>query len=167
MKKLSNKGFMLIEVLVVSVFIATVLVVLFVQFKKINKSYNVSFNYNTVEDLYLLDNIKKLIINNPNSNNFGTYQSEVSDSQKYILIYNSKEDNNICPGLQYDCELLKTSDIDILYFARNDARDSMLKDTNILIEFKDYIKYMSFKAYNTDYFLVAKFNDGTYGSVNI
>ena len=140
MKKLNNKGFMLVEILVVSVFISTVLVVLFVQFKKINKSYEVSFNYNTVDGLYLLDNVKRKI------------GSQISNYTTY------------------ECNMIKEMGIQKLYLARKDAKDDMLNDKSdedLTITFKDYLKYMSFKVYNTDYFLIAEFSNGTYASVNI
>lgn len=156
MKKLNNKGFMLVEILVVSVFIATVLVVMFAQFKKINKSYNISFNYNTVEGLYLLDNVKKIA---PTIN-----QNSFSDNNKYFALYSPL---CISEGIYYSCQMLKEMKVKIIYVARKDAREAMLKDPDISIEFKDYIKYMSFKAYNTEYFLIAEFKDGTYASINI
>lgn len=157
MKKLNNKGFMLIEILVVSVFISTVLTVLFVQFKKINESYEVSFNYNTVDGLYLIDNVKKII-----GANISSYTSDISDTTKYYNFY-----SKLCPSSTYECNMLKKIDIKTLYLVRKDAKDDMLKDTNLSTTFKDYLKYMSFKVYNTDYFLIAEFNNETFASVNV
>ena len=84
MKKINNKGFMLVEVLVVSVFISSILIVMFVQFKKINNSYNVSFNYNTVDSLYLLNNVKKRLITNSTNISYNYYKDQISDNKKYI-----------------------------------------------------------------------------------
>ncbi|MEI3529959.1 MAG: hypothetical protein V8Q75_02660 [Bacilli bacterium] len=160
MKKLNNKGFMLVEILVVSVFISTVLVVLFVQFKKINKSYEVSFNYNTVDGLYLLDNVKRKI-----GSQISNYTTEINDTKKYKDFYST-----LCPSSTYECNMIKEMGIQKLYLARKDAKDDMLNDKSdedLTITFKDYLKYMSFKVYNTDYFLIAEFSNGTYASVNI
>lgn len=159
MKKLNNKGFMLVEILVVSVFISTVLVVLFVQFKKINKSYEVSFNYNTVDGLYLLDNVKRKIGSQSQIDN---YTAEINDTKKYKDFYST-----LCPSLTYECNMIKEMGIQKLYLARKDAKDDMLNDKSLTITFKDYLKYMSFKVYNSDYFLIAEFSNGTYASVNI
>lgn len=153
MKKLNNKGFMLVEILVVSVFISTVLVVLFVQFKKINNSYEVSFNYNTVDGLYLLDNLKKVI-----SPKVDTYIGD----KNYVNFYST-----LCPSLEYECKMLNEMNIKSLYLVKRNAKNDMLNDTSLSIPFKDYIKYMSFNTYNTDYFLIAEFNNETYASVNI
>ena len=44
MKK-RNKGFILLETLVVSTFIITLLIYLYVQFSNLKKSYDISFRY--------------------------------------------------------------------------------------------------------------------------
>ena len=60
MKK-NTKGFMLVEFLVVSIFVLGTLIFLTVQFNNINKSYNRSFKYDTVSNLYSAKNIRKMI----------------------------------------------------------------------------------------------------------
>ena len=160
MKK-NNKGFMLVEILVVSVFVSSVLIVLFVQFKKINNNYNTSFNYNTVEGLYLINSIKDRIITNTNTNNFNTYESKISDDKKYIDVYSL-----MCANDDYDSSILKNANISALYFARKDAKNDILDDKDFSIDFKEYVSYMNFKTENSDYFLIAEFTNGTYASVN-
>lgn len=161
MKK-NNKGFMLVEILVVSVFVSSVLIVLFVQFKKINNNYNTSFNYNTVEGLYLINSVKNRIITNTDTNNFNAYESKLSDNQKYIDIYSL-----MCTDDSYDCEIIKKANINKLYFARKDAKNDMLDDSDFPTDLKEYISYINFKVENSNYFLIAEFSNGTYASVNI
>ena len=48
----------MIEILVVSTFIISVFIYLFVQFRSINHSYQISFKYNTANGLYAVNNIK-------------------------------------------------------------------------------------------------------------
>ena len=50
MNKINNKGFVLAETLIVTSFVAGVLLYLFIQFSNLNKNYNNSFKYNTIED---------------------------------------------------------------------------------------------------------------------
>lgn len=77
MKK-NNKGFMLIETLIVSISISGILIYLFFQFQNVNDSYNKSFKYNTINGLYgagdIKENIKAngltSIYNNANSSSF-------------------------------------------------------------------------------------------------
>ena len=62
MKKLSNKGFMLTETLIVATMLITVLLVMYLQFKVVMRSYNNSFKYNTVNNLHSLYNVKQYIV---------------------------------------------------------------------------------------------------------
>jgi len=62
-KKNSIKGFVLAETLIVSMFVAGVLIFLFIQFSNLSKNYIDSYNYNSVEDLYSLKNIRDYIEN--------------------------------------------------------------------------------------------------------
>lgn len=162
MKKINNKGFMLVEILVVSVFVSSVLIVLFVQFKKINNSYNISFGYNTVDGLYLLNSVKNRIITNVNDNSFNNFAAQISDTQKYIDVYSL-----MCASEGYDCELVKQSNINKLLFVRKDAKNDMLDDSDFSIDLKEYINYVNFKVENSEYFIIAEFANGTYASVNI
>lgn len=61
MKK-NNRGFTLVETLVVSSFIIGILVFLFAQFSKLKKSYDASFEYNTIPALYAGKNINRYIV---------------------------------------------------------------------------------------------------------
>ena len=63
MKK-RNKGFILLETLVVSTFIITVLIYLYIQFTNLKKSYDISFRYDTISGLYGAKEIDKFINNN-------------------------------------------------------------------------------------------------------
>ena len=58
MKKSNRKGFILAETIAVSTIVMTSLVILYSQFVSINNSYNRSFSYNNVNNLYLVKNIR-------------------------------------------------------------------------------------------------------------
>lgn len=97
MKKGKN-GFMLVETLIVSTLVSTVLVVLYVQFNNIIKNYNKNFDYNSVGSLYAANNIKKFIFQDNNGNfytNLKSYlnQSIVSDSNYYLKVLTTCDDN--------------------------------------------------------------------------
>ena len=57
----NNKGFILVETLLVSVFILTTLVFLFVQFRSIKKGFDDIFKYNTVTGMYAACNFSTYI----------------------------------------------------------------------------------------------------------
>ena len=61
MKKLNSSGFMLAETLIVTTFVAGILIFLFIQFTNLGKAYDDSYIYNTTEGLYALEDIKKYI----------------------------------------------------------------------------------------------------------
>lgn len=61
MKKSFNKGFMLVETLMVASFISITLVYLFVQFRNININYNNSLSYNSVNGMYINNQIKNFL----------------------------------------------------------------------------------------------------------
>lgn len=65
MKK-NNRGFTLVETLVVSSFIVGILVFLFAQFSKLKKSYDASFEYNTIPALYKAKNINRYVLTSGN-----------------------------------------------------------------------------------------------------
>lgn len=58
---LNNKGFMLLETLIVSTVILGTLVFLYVQFVNVKSSYEVSFKYNTVPGIFMANEIGNLI----------------------------------------------------------------------------------------------------------
>ncbi len=60
MKK-SNRGFTLVETLIVSAFIIGILIFLFSQFTKLKKSYDASFDNNTIPALYKARNINRYL----------------------------------------------------------------------------------------------------------
>lgn len=62
MKKKKEKGFMLVETLIVSLFILGALIFLFVQFRDVNQNYQTAFQYNRVDALYAAENMKKFYL---------------------------------------------------------------------------------------------------------
>ena len=59
--KNNNKGFMLLETLIVSCIVLGVLIYMYSQFRNININYQRIFKYNTVSSLYKTNEIKKFI----------------------------------------------------------------------------------------------------------
>ena len=61
MKKMNKRGFMLTETLIVATMLISVLLILYIQFKSVNRSFTSSFSYNTVGSSYNLYNANKYI----------------------------------------------------------------------------------------------------------
>ncbi|MCI8778973.1 MAG: prepilin-type N-terminal cleavage/methylation domain-containing protein [Bacilli bacterium] len=88
MKK-REKGFMLVETLVVSTLVSTVLIALYVQFNNIVNNFNRDFDYNSIGNLYATQTIKKFILKDADGNFYKNLKTElekkISDDKFYFL----------------------------------------------------------------------------------
>ncbi len=168
MKKLNNKGFLLVETIVVATFTLTVLIVLFLQFKNLLVSYNNSYNYNTVEGIYDLKNVKKYISQYENKENTLTKQLS-SASKPYLVFYNGNCNVDLGIGGTNFCEeIMKQGNFKTVLFSHSDATDlkNYLKsneDSNISENMKILIK--SLKKVENQNRLIAEFTDGTLATI--
>ena len=86
-----NKGFVITEVLILSTVIIGVLIFMYSQFKNVNRSYQYSFKYDTVEGMYLANNI----VNYINDGNFDKLVELLNnDSKGYIDITECNIENS-------------------------------------------------------------------------
>lgn len=151
MKK-NNKGFMLAEVFIVSSFVLGVLVYMFIQINSIMKNYNRSFSYDTVQGLYVTNEVRKYINLTDSDKNIisgacANYQ--ILNDENDIFWQKIKESNDI-----------KTAILGNLNYIKGNA----INDNNITPKAKDYINYLSSKD---NCVLMLEFNDGTYASLNM
>ena len=159
MKKINNRGFALVETLVVTVFIATVLIVLFIQLSNLNSSYEDSFKYNSVESLYALEDIKDYI---------------ERDTSAYMLIIEELQENDyidisdcaLFSDTNYCEQLLNLENIDEIILVNNlNDYDSVLKDISNYPEgFKTFVSKIN-NSGNEPYRILASFNNETYATV--
>lgn len=88
MKKRQN-GFMLVETLVVSTLVSTVLIALYVQFNNIVNNFNRDFHYNNVDNLYATQNIKNFILKDADGNFYKNLKSileqNIAADDKFFL----------------------------------------------------------------------------------
>lgn len=155
MKKINNKGFVLIETIIVSAFVAGILIFTFIQFTSLTSSYSDSFKYNTVEDLYAVENIKNYFL---------------SDSSALTLLNDSINpdrvkditDCGIFTNESYCKRLLELSNIEELIVCNNyfDEKNVYVKDEG----FKEFIKKIKGTG-KEKYRLVAKFKDSTFATI--
>lgn len=115
MKKKKN-GFVLAETLIVTTFVAGVLIFLYIQLTNLSSNYEISHTYNTVDDLYALENIVKLI---SSDQGFSTYLSSNIESLKQINIKNC--DN--FTKKKYCLKLLELYNIDNIFVMKKDISD--------------------------------------------
>lgn len=155
MKKKVNKGFMLAETLVVTAFVAGILIFLYVQFSNLNNSYDESYKYNTVEGLYALEDIKNYIENDESALN---YIEENIESLKYINI----EDCSIFTSKDDCLLLLKSENINSIFITTNLIPYNSIDEYSE--DFLDFVNKINEEG-NQPYRIVAAFNNSTYATL--
>ena len=169
--KFNNKGFLLIETLIVTVFVVSTLIFLFVQFQRIETNYSRTFNYNTVDGLYRLSNIRDFIDENAFT---GVRNTLNSSSLPYVNISTCNAINNYNPSLSTEieyCELLfSVSDVKTLIMT-DENTESVIEElrniTFITQEKKDFIRYINYNDEFGKYRLIIEYTDGTFATLTI
>ena len=137
--KLNNKGFMLLEVVVVSTIIVTVLTSLYIGFSKIYKAYEDRNNYFDVDTIYALKNIEDMFID---SGVFNTILLEINHDYYKEFIKEGLDENDYI-----DSYIKKISDnysLESIYITTysSSSLDKIKNDSNNL-EFNDFLIYLN------------------------
>lgn len=115
-------GFALVETLIVSTVVASILIYMFVQFNSLQNRYNESFRYNDVDDLYKLDSLKSYL-NSLDDNsktkiidkiNIDTFLKISKNDDVYQNIEYFDNQNNLLNNLDIKTLIITTSDINIV-----------------------------------------------------
>lgn len=168
MKK-KNRGFMLVETLVVSTFIISTLVYLYIQFINLKKSYDISFRYDTITGLYNIKEVDKFINNNYGYAEFINNSDMISKG--YIELYNGEcnityfsKYQNYCEKLISDIDaktiLLAKSDLTTL---KNAFKDKNPYSNNLYL----YVKNINNTTNLNTYLLIVEYNDNTFSNIKI
>mgnify|MGYP003398930747 FL=1 len=134
--KLNRKGFMMAEVVVVSVIICTVLVTLYTSLVRINNAYDTRNRYYDIDTLYFTEEVNDMLI----------YMGYINE---YISTNDSKE-VNLNNVFSNDSNFYSAYNIDTasgggikMYFSLYDANSvGLLAGMNSNTTFKDYISYL-------------------------
>ena len=140
--KLNCKGFMMAEVVVVSVIICTVLVTLYTALVRINNAYDTRNKYYDINTLYFTEEVNDMLIYMGYINEY----ISTSDSKEVDLNNVFSNDSNFYSAYNIDTTLFK-------YFSLYNA-DSVgsLGNMNDNTTFKDYISYLKEHFdYNEEY----------------
>ncbi|MBQ9181517.1 MAG: hypothetical protein IJ134_02665 [Bacilli bacterium] len=160
MKK-NTKGFMLVEFLVVSIFVLGTLIFLTVQFNNINKSYNRSFKYDTVSNLYSAKNIRKMIIND-------SYNSFIEELKNNPYVDFSNCNVNYFNSRDYCRALLENENVKTALFVSHDLtafKNSNYYKQEISEGLRNYINTL--KSSSNSYLIILEFNDKTFSSLKV
>lgn len=170
MKKINNKGFLLLETLVVTTFVVAVLTYLYIQYINLKKNYNKSFTYNTVPGLLHAKEVDDFL----NENLVYMYATSdlVSSQDKYIELASDNTCNlsYFSSNSSYCNSLINKMDIKTILLLPTNLTTPLntLKNNSICsLEFYNYIKSIKVKNDNTKYILVFEYKDKTYANILI
>ena len=150
----NSKAFALVETLIVSTIIATILMYVFIQFNKVESKYDESFRYNGVDNLYNLDSIKGYI-NSLNSTTITNITTKIDNDDIIIIDKNDDTYTNI-EYLDNQVDLLTNLDIKTLVLTKADINN--VDTSSLSITLKNMIKKIDNKSDN--YRIIAEFNNG-------
>lgn len=156
-----SRGFALVETLIVSTIIATILIYVFVQFNTLQGKYDESFKYNDVDDLYKLDSIKGYI-NSLDSILISNIITKITNDD--IIIMDNEDDTytNIA-YLDNQNDLLTNLGIKTLILTKADINN--VDTSSFSKNLKDMIKKIDNKSDN--YRIIAEFNNGNAATITI
>ena len=165
----NNKGFMLLETLIVSTIILSTLVFLFIQFTNIKTNYEISFKYNTIPGIYIAKEFSDFLIKN---NIDSSLSNQLNDSTNGFL--NIKNHTYIDKGEKdFYTSMINQMNIKQIIYTSDDLTtfknylNGNNVDTSIFTEsFKNFIIKLSTKN-SPNNRLIIMFNDDTYASILI
>lgn len=155
MKKMDNKGFMLAETLIVTSFVAGVLIFIFIEFTNISKNYEDNYTYNTVEDLYALEDIRDYILEDDLA--ITNIEDELSNKD-YIEISNC----SIAGDKDYCLKLFELVNVDQVIISKNKFDKSKFNNSDKNLE--AFVKKISIKGSEV-YRLIVSFKNSTYATL--
>lgn len=134
--KLNCKGFMLAEVVVVSVIICAVLVTLYTSLVRINNAYDTRNRYYDINTLYFTEEVNDIIIYNGYINEY----ISTNNSKEIDLSNVFSNDSNFYSA--YNIDTAKGGSIRMLFSLYDNSSVEALADMNINATFKEYISYL-------------------------
>jgi hypothetical protein len=163
MKKNNNRGFMLVETLVVSTFIFSTLIFLYVQFRTVNNSYSATFNYNTANGLYAVNNVKEYLLDV----GYRDLALKIGE-EKYI-------DITSCPiqyisELSYCRALFEKLNIKTVIFTNQDLSELkgyLLQARPFDEDLNKFINFIKYDDADNEYRLIIAFKDDTFATLKI
>lgn len=156
----NNKGFVITEVLVLSTVIIGLLIFMYSQFKNINRSYQYSFKYDTVEGLYLANNI----INYINEDNYDMLVEQLLQSEKGYIDITTCDINQFNTS-SYCQKLFEKSKIEKIIFTEENLKKIKENQNDFDEEFNSYINQLQTLDSQNDYRIVIEYQNGTFSTM--
>ena len=162
MKK-NNKGFTLVETLIVSAFVIGTLTYLFIQINNAETNFDISFKYDDVNDVYNTKIVCNFLVNTGYSNLITNLQNGYTRVTSSNIYGDSNYYHKILEriGTEYNTGkekvwLLKESEISNI---QSQIKNSTLNDSNLSEELKRYISRYDADTNSNKYVVVIEFNN--------
>ena len=170
MKK-NNKGFTLVETLIVSAFVIGTLTYLFIQINNAETNFDISFKYDDVNDVYNTKIVCNFLVNTGYSNLITNLQNGYTRVTSSNIYGDSNYYHKILEkiGTEYNngkekVWLLKESEISNI---QSQIKNSTLNDSNLSEELKRYISRYDADTNSNKYVVVIEFNNSHIASARI
>lgn len=152
MKKIknNNKGFMLIEVVIVTVVVVTIMTSLYIVFNRVYNAYDKKSTYTDVNSIYALKMIKDYMIDIESNNTF-MLDNLVNSNTTFTSVECSTENTSFN---SYCDSIYEEYNVNEMYIVKNnEASLNSLKNNVTNQTFKEYIEYLvNIGVYKSDYF---------------
>ncbi len=133
---MGKKGYMLVETLIVSVTVTSILIYLYAQFINVQTFYNEVYKYNNINELYLTGTIKNLII---------------SSQPDIFMSINNNNPMNICSSIN-DCSSLKVDSVALKKIVSHyKVKNIILAQANKSEEIKSHINSENYSRLMKDF----------------
>lgn len=175
MKK-NEKGFTLLETLIVSTVVVGTLIYLFTQINNVKTNYDISFRYNTIPGLFSAKNVVEYLKDSGYSRLITTLDNSAND---YVVIESNsdldKGNNDYYEKLKDETNIKKIlfvkDDITVLKEKIKACYDN-ITDNNTAIcseeeEMKKFIRNLSTDSFQNTYRIIIEYNDLTFASIEI
>ncbi len=158
--KNQQKGFLLIEAIVVITFVAGILFFLFIQFNTLFQQYGKDFNYNTVDGVYRAKELRTFLLNT----DFSDLIFELQDNQ----IFYEFSDCTFANDISLCNHFIEALDIKKSYMVNEDITgfQTYVKSSKAFGDLENYIFHIEYYRDDPGYRLIIEYNDGSFASIN-
>lgn len=140
MKKLNNFGFMLVEVIIVTVVVVSIMTSLYVVFNRVYKMYEIKNKYSNIDGIYALGLVRDELVDNLTINDLLKEAGE----NTYVTIDENKCVGNVefCNAIFSNYKINKVILVN-LYSHIIENNSNVDKFSDISNTFSDYISYLN------------------------
>ena len=153
----NNKGYIMTEALIISAIVLTALILIYAQFARLNKSYNESYYYNSVNGLYALNQVATFL----DDDGIESIENALTD---YLDITNC----SYATDLNYCKLLIDGTNIKYLLYTSNRPTvimSALANNNTYDLRLRNFIKTLSSPEDVCSHMLIAEFYDGTYAAI--